>query len=89
MARALVMLNTLPGQVQYLPLTTAIMQRAAELWAAARNTGQATAPDHALDADVILAAQALSLSVPVIVATDNPAHLSRYVPADLWQNITP
>jgi len=71
------------------PLTTAAMRRAAELWAWARNTGQQTAPDPALDGDVIVAAQALTLNTPVVVATGNPAHLSRFVPAELWQNITP
>jgi predicted nucleic acid-binding protein len=73
----------------YLPLTTAVMRRAAQLWAQARNTGRQTASDHALDSDVILAAQALSLGGPVVVATANPAHLSRYVAAELWQNIAP
>jgi hypothetical protein len=38
---------------------------------------------------VILAAQALSLGGPVVVATTNPAHLARFVPAEVWQNITP
>jgi hypothetical protein len=41
---------------------------------------------------IILAAQALSLGVAapgLIVATTNPAHLSRLVPCDLWTNIAP
>lgn len=42
------------------------------------------------DGDVILAAPALTLSVPnVVMATENPAHLTRFVSAELWQNITP
>lgn len=65
------------------------MRRAAELWAQARNTGQPTAPDPAIDADVILAAQSLSLGTPLIVATGNPSHLGRFVRAELWSNITP
>jgi hypothetical protein len=65
------------------------MRWAAELWAQARQGGYPTAPDPALDGDVILAAQALSLGVPVVVATANVAHLSRFVPADVWQNIAP
>jgi predicted nucleic acid-binding protein len=76
-------------QLEYLPITTAAMRRAAELWAQARNLGVPTAPDPALDGDVIVAAQALTLNVSVIVATGNPGHLSRFVPADLWSNITP
>ena len=81
--------QALVQRLEYLPLTTAAMRLAAGLWAQARRGGYPTAPDPALDGDVILAAQALSLGVPVIVATDNVAHLSRFVTADLWQNITP
>ncbi len=86
---ALKLLNSLANRIEYLSLTTAMMRQAAELWAQARNTGQPTAPDHALDGDVILAAQAISLGVPVVVATENPAHLSRFVTTELWQNIPP
>ena len=82
-------LNHLASQLEYLPLTTGVMRRAADLWAQARSTGQQTASNQALDADVILAAQALSLNVPVIVATSNPAHLARFLPAELWSNLTP
>jgi predicted nucleic acid-binding protein len=89
LAHSLVLLDSLVSQLEYLPLTTAAMRRAAELWAQARNTGQPTAPDHALDGDVILAAQALTLNAAVVVATGNPAHLSRFVKSDLWQHIAP
>lgn len=86
---ALTNLDSWGSQLEYLPLTTAVMRQAAELWAQARNTGQPTAPNPALAGDVILAAQALSLNVPVMVATGNTAHLARFVPAELWSNITP
>jgi predicted nucleic acid-binding protein len=77
-----------PGR--YLPITTTAMRLAADLWAQARSAGTPTADRHALDGDVILAAQAITLAVPgLIVATTNPAHLSRFVTAALWQNITP
>ncbi len=76
-------------QLEYLPISTAAMRLAAKLWAQARIAGLPTAPDLALDADVILAAQALSLNTPVIVATSNPRHLARFVPAELWSNIAP
>jgi predicted nucleic acid-binding protein len=89
MVQSLTMLDSLANQVQYLPLSTPVMRLAAQLWAQARNTGQQTAADPALDGDVILAAQAQSLGVPVVVATDNPAHLSRFVQTETWQNITP
>ena len=81
---------------RYLPLTTAAMQRAAEFWAEARRAGVATADKLALDADVILAAPAATLApadwnrrgAEVVVATTNVGHLSRFVPARLWQDIS-
>ena len=83
-------LDLLALQTEYLPLTTAAMRMAAALWARARQQGRPTAPDHALDGDVILAAQALTLGTPnVVVATANTIHLARYVPAELWENIAP
>jgi predicted nucleic acid-binding protein len=86
---ALANLDAFGTQLDYLALTTTSLRLAAQLWASARNAGQPTAPDPALDCDVILAAQALSLGVPAIVATGNPGHLSRFVTAELWQNIVP
>src|SRR5262249_28997757 len=75
--RGLANLDQLALQLEYLPLNTPIMRRAAELWAQARQQGQPTAANQSLDADVILAAQALTLGVPqVIVATSNVGHLS-------------
>jgi predicted nucleic acid-binding protein len=88
-SQGLANLEWLGQQFEYLPLTTTVIRRAAELLAQARQGGYPTAPDPALDGDVILAAQALSLGVPVIVATVNVVHISRFVPADLWQNIAP
>jgi predicted nucleic acid-binding protein len=83
-------LDALAQATEYLPITTAAMRRAAELWAQARQQGQPTAKDNTIDADMILAAQALTLGIPeVIVATTNVGHLSRFVPADDWQNIVP
>ena len=68
------------------------MLRAADLWAMARRSGVPTGDPKKLDVDVILAAQALTLPVPsgdIIVATANVSHISRFVTADLWTNITP
>jgi len=76
----------------YIPISTAAMRKAAELWADARRKGIATADDKAIDADVILAAQALlftGLTDELVVATYNEGHLSRYVQAHHWDNITP
>lgn len=88
--RGPMLLDQLAQQLEYLPLTTSAMRLAAELWAQARAHGYPTAADPALDADVILAAQAHTFGVArYVVATSNVAHLSRFVPAMLWQNITP
>ncbi|HEX2690565.1 MAG TPA: hypothetical protein VHN14_28310, partial [Kofleriaceae bacterium] len=76
----------------YAPITTDVMLKAAELWAAARHAGLPTAPPDALDGDVILAAQAiLSAGVgdTVAVATDNVGHLARFVDARRWETIVP
>jgi len=77
---------------RFIPLTTAHLEAAARMWATARNTGIPTASDDALDADVILCAQVLSLglsSPDYIVATTNVGHLSRFVPCEHWTNIKP
>jgi predicted nucleic acid-binding protein len=76
----------------YIPITTAAMRKAAELWADTRRRGLATADDQQIDADVILAAQALlftGLTDTLVVATYNPRHLSRYLDAQHWRDITP
>ena len=85
-------LDSLKIPFRYLPITTAAMLRAADLWAMARQTGIPTGDPKKLDIDVILSAQALTLSIPasdIIVATSNVAHLSRFVAADQWSNILP
>jgi predicted nucleic acid-binding protein len=87
---SLARLDQLKGILGYLPLTTEAMLQAASLWAEVRRRGRPTADRHALDADVILAAQALIVQdqgVSVVVATTNVAHLSRFVDARRWQDI--
>lgn len=78
-------LDILKNSLGYLPLTTSVMLRAAELWAQARNSGLPTADPKALDCDVILAAQALEKDG--IVATENVGHLARFVDARDWRDI--
>jgi predicted nucleic acid-binding protein len=83
-------LDQLKTMLPYLPMTTAVMLKAAELWAEARRTGQPTADPKALDGDVILAAQAILASesgVEVVIATTNVGHLVRFVAAKDWQGI--
>jgi len=80
-------LNRLDGLsqlIEYLPLTTAAMRQAANLWAQARQKGQPTAEDKTIDGDIILVAQAMTLeSSEVIISTTNVSHLSRFIAADL------
>jgi predicted nucleic acid-binding protein len=87
--RSLKELDGLAQRLEYLPVSRDALVLAAEFWARARHSGLPTASDPALDADVIIAAQAVTLGDPVIVATGNVGHISRFVPADLWQNIAP
>ncbi len=74
-------------------ITTPVMRRAAELWAEIRLRGLPTAADQSLDADAILAAQATLIGAAgdtVILATGNPAYLTRFrgVDARDWASIS-
>lgn len=85
-------LDQLKNRLEYLPLTTATMLKAAEFWAEARQTGKPTASPEALDGDVILAAQASLIAESqgdriVVVATTNVGHLERFINAKYWQEI--
>jgi hypothetical protein len=83
-------LDILKTRLNYGPITTAAMLKAAEHWAAARRAGRPTSDDKALDGDVILAAQAERLGQPgdmLIVATTNVGHLALFVDARLWRDI--
>ncbi len=87
-------LNDLAARHDYLPITTDAMRLAAGFWAALKTTGQPTAPDNALDADAILAAQAVLAGGSgdiVTVATSNVRHLSRFMGIDAreWLSIRP
>jgi predicted nucleic acid-binding protein len=85
LSRGIERLNGFKRRLHYLPITTATMLRAAEMWADARSRGLPTADPKELDGDVILAAQAER--VKAIVATDNVGHLSRFIEARRWQDI--
>ncbi|MHC0061908.1 nuclease [Nostoc sp. UIC 10890] len=81
-------LDELNQLLEYLPITTAAMRQAALFWAQARQQGQPTAGDKTIDGDIILVAQAVTIiDADVAIATTNVGHLSRFVAADLWQNI--
>ena len=88
--RGIERLDALAASLEYLPLTTTAMRRAATMWAEIRQHGFPTADPKALDGDVILAAQALTSGLPgtdLVVATTNVGHLARLVPAALWREI--
>ncbi len=83
-------LNDLQRYLDYVPLTTQTMLKAAQFWAQVRKQGMPTADDKALDGDVILAAQATLIQDEgheVIIATTNVGHLSRLAQAKTWRNI--
>ena len=90
--RSVSKLDALKAVLRYLPITTPVMLRAADLWASSRKSGFPTGDPKKLDIDVILSAQALTLPEPpstIIVATSNVSHIARFAPADLWSNISP
>jgi predicted nucleic acid-binding protein len=85
-------LDQVKAGLDYAPITTDVMLKAAELWAHARQAGRPTAAPDALDGDCILAAHALLAASPgdsLTVATDNVGHLARFVNALPWDQITP
>jgi predicted nucleic acid-binding protein len=89
-SRGIERLNEMKVELGYLPITTETMLRAAEFWAEARKHGRPTAGNESLDADVILAAQAETIrSRDVVIASTNPKHLKRFVPAESWRDILP
>lgn len=84
-------LNELKRVVGYSPITTSVMLKAVEFWAVSRNQGFPTADDVALDADVILAAQAKILEEhvgEVIIVTTNVGHLSHFADARRWDEVS-
>jgi predicted nucleic acid-binding protein len=91
-AKSIIFLDSLETDATYLPLTTSIMRRAASLWAESRRIGQITAPDAALDGDVILSAQAIDVEnsgIPVLVVSTNLRHLRWFVNTRQWDAIDP
>lgn len=85
-------LDSLKATLEYIALTTQTMLMAADFWARARQQGKPATNDAALDGDMILAAQAVTLVKPdgwqVIVATTNVRHLELFVDARKWNDIS-
>ena len=81
-ASRLTRLDQLASLCSYLPVSTSMWRRAADLWADARQHGMPTAGMAALDADILIAAQALEVGATVM--TNNPVHLGRWTPVLVW-----
>jgi len=88
--RGLGRLDALKGMLGYAPITTSVMLKAAEFWAAARKMGRPSADDASLDADMILVAQAGAIvreGDETVIATTNVRHLALFAPARMWREI--
>ncbi len=86
-------LEALHDLINFLPVSSIILKQSAELWAKTRQLGLPTAEVENIDIDVIIGAtcQLLEEEYPgqrLIVATTNVKHLSRFVEAQNWFNIS-
>jgi predicted nucleic acid-binding protein len=84
-------LDELKFTLIYLSLNTEVMLLAAKFWADARKMGKPTADSQSLDGDVILSAQAKIEELKgnrVIIVTTNTKHLSLFVEAREWTEIS-
>ena len=86
-------LNKVKDFIYFLPMTKSVMFYAAQLWAISRRQGMPTADEKNIDADVIISAQCQlfqeeNLGQNLVVATTNVKHLSRFVSAQEWHNIS-
>ena len=85
MESSLKRLDKLKDRLLYMPLTTSIMIKAAEFWAAARKQGRPRGAPDALDGDAILWAQAHEAGA--VIATENVGHFSWFPEAKHWREI--
>jgi predicted nucleic acid-binding protein len=92
--RSLTNLETLGARLEYVPLSTVAMRRAAQLWAQTRQNGRPTSHPKSLDADCILVAQS-RLVIEAVglqedawrIATTDVGDLPRMAPAARWPDI--
>lgn len=85
-------LNAITSLIDLLPVSTAVLHQAAELWAQARRQGTPTADAKNIDADMIIASscQLLQAQYPgqdLIVATTNVKHINQFIAARRWEEI--
>jgi predicted nucleic acid-binding protein len=86
-------LDRLRDLIEFEPVTFAVLEKAAELWAEARYLSQSNKIKENIDVDCILAAQWCLLkeqspSREVIIATKNIKDFERITDCEVWQNIT-
>jgi hypothetical protein len=86
-------LDDLYQLIDFLSVGDQILDSAADTWATARSSGQPTAGEFNLDADMIICAtwQDLASRYPgqeVVIVTTNVRHLSRFATALIWQDLT-
>ncbi len=83
LTRSIERLDQFKQVLYFLPLNSAAMLDAANLWATARKQGKSVADPKELDGDAILAAQARQ--VGAVVITENVGHLSVFTDARDWR----
>jgi predicted nucleic acid-binding protein len=86
-------LDRLRDLIEFKPVTFAVLEKAAELWAEARYLSQSNKIKENIDVDCILAAQWCLLKEQspgreVIIATKNIKDFERVTDCEVWQNIT-
>lgn len=92
-SEGLAKLDSFVEDVGIVPITSKAMRLAGELWAEARHRHQRGAPDPALDADMILCAQARLINPndwgmtggKVVIATGNLKHLENFAATRHWR----
>ncbi|WP_445171835.1 type II toxin-antitoxin system VapC family toxin [Microcoleus sp.] len=86
-------LDNLRDLIEFQPVTFAVLEKAAELWAEGRYLSQSNKMKENIDVDCILAAQWCLLKEQnpgrkVIIATKNIKDFQRITDCEFWQNIT-
>jgi predicted nucleic acid-binding protein len=74
-------LDGLKATLDFLPINSPALLRAAQLWARVRRQGKPTAGPQDFDVDCIVAGQALTAAGPsdtIVIATNNVSHLSLF-----------
>jgi predicted nucleic acid-binding protein len=92
-ASGLPLLDDLHQLIDFLPVDKTVWTLAVDIWARARASGQPTAGERNLDADMVICAtwQDLATRYPgqeVIIATTNIRHLSRFANVTKWEDLS-